>query len=401
MKVCIVGGGPAGMMLGFLLARAGVPVTVLEKHKDFLRDFRGDTVHPSTIELMHELGLLDEFLAVPHNVVRQVGAVIEDRQYFIGDFTHLPVQCPYIALMPQWDFLDFLAGHAKKLPQFTLHLEHKVTGLIQENGRVAGVHAETPSGPAEFRADLVVGADGRSSVVRERAGLAVEEVGAPIDVLWLRISRREDDPPDTLGRVIPGHFLVMINRSSYWQCAFLIRKGSFDQVKQGGLDAFRAQVRAVAPFLGDRVNELDTWDKVKLLTVKVDRLTTWHKPGLLCIGDSAHAMSPVGGVGINLAIQDAVAASNLLTGPLLSGQLDEDDLARVQRRREPPTRKTQGMQVFIQNHVIDRILESTGTISAPLILRLLRKIPALRRIPARAIGLGFRPEHIETKPAAI
>jgi 2-polyprenyl-6-methoxyphenol hydroxylase-like FAD-dependent oxidoreductase len=399
MKVCVVGGGPAGMMLGFLLARAGVPVTVLEKHKDFLRDFRGDTVHPSTIELMHELGLLDEFLAVPHNVVKQVGAVIEDKEYLMGDFTHLPVKCPYIALMPQWDFLDFIACHAKKFPAFTLHLEHKVTDLIEENGRFVGVRAEMPSGPAEFRADLVVGADGRSSLVRQRAGLDVQDIGAPMDVLWLRLSRHEDDPPDTLGRIIPGHFMVMINRNSYWQCAFLIKKDAFDAVKQRGLDSFRADVGRVAPFLGDRVNEIDTWDKVKLLTVTVDRLSTWHKPGLLCIGDSAHAMSPIGGVGINLAIQDAVATSNLLTEPLLQGTLDEDDCAKVQARREPPTKKTQGMQVFIQNHVVNRVLESTHTLNAPFILRLLKKIPVLRRIPARAVGLGFRPEHIETKAA--
>ncbi len=397
MNVCVVGGGPAGMMLGFLLARAGVPVTVLEKHKDFLRDFRGDTVHPSTIELMHELGLLDAFLAVPHNVVRQVGASIEGQDMIMADFTHLRVKCPYIALMPQWDFLDFLASHARKFRDFTLHLENEVTDLIEENGRVVGVRARSPQGPAEFRADLVIGADGRSSIVRQRAGFEVHDIGAPMDVLWIRIPRQEDDPPDTLGRIHAGHFLVMINRNSYWQCAYLIKKGSFDAVKGRGLSAFHEDILTVAPFLGARVNELDDWEKVKLLTVTVDRLHTWHKPGLLCIGDSAHAMSPIGGVGINLAIQDAVAAANLLAEPLRRGTLGEYDLRAVQERREPPTRKTQAMQVFIQNHVVNRVLGDPRPIRLPLALRLLKLFPVLRRIPARVIGLGFRPEHIHTR----
>jgi 2-polyprenyl-6-methoxyphenol hydroxylase-like FAD-dependent oxidoreductase len=397
MNVCIVGGGPAGMMLGFLLARAGVEATVLEKHRDFLRDFRGDTVHPSTIELMHELGLLDEFLAVPHNVIRRVGGVVEGQEIIMADFTHLPVKCPYVALMPQWDFLDFIAGHARKLPNFHLHLEAEVTELIREGGRVAGVRAKLPQGSAEFRTDLTVGADGRSSTVRKQAGLKVRDIGAPMDVLWMRIPRREDDPPDTLGRIKAGLFLVMINRNSYWQCAFLIKKGTLDEMRKRGLPDFQQDILRVAPFLGDRVKELDDWDKVKLLTVTVDRLETWHQRGLLCIGDSAPAMSPIGGVGINLAIQDAVAASNLLTGPLLNGTLTEADLASVQKRREPPTRKTQGMQVFIQNHVVNRVLGDPRPVKIPVFLRLLKYFPALRRIPARAIGLGFLPEHVETR----
>jgi 2-polyprenyl-6-methoxyphenol hydroxylase-like FAD-dependent oxidoreductase len=395
MNVCVVGGGPAGMMCGFLLARAGVTVTVLEKHKDFLRDFRGDTVHPSTIELMHELGLLDEFLSVPHNVVRQVGGVIEGTEVIMADFTHLPVKCPYIALMPQWDFLDFLARQAKKLKAFTLHLETEATGLIEENGRVLGVRAKSPQGPVEFRADLVIGADGRKSTIRERAGLKVQDIGAPMDVLWLRIPRKDEDPPDTLGRIGAGHFLVMINRNSYWQCAYLIRKGSFDAVQARGLEAFQAGLFSVAKFLGDRVKEIDDWEKVKLLTVTVDRLSRWHEPGLLCIGDSAHAMSPIGGVGINLAIQDAVAAANLLAKPLRTGTLSDHDLAQVQKRREWPTKMTQGMQVFIQNHVVNRVLGDPRPVKLPLALRLLKILPILRRIPARLIGLGFRPEHIK------
>ena len=396
MNVCIVGGGPAGMMLGFLLARAGVEATVLEKHRDFLRDFRGDTVHPSTIELMHELGLLGDFLSRPHNVVRRVGGVIEGREIIMADFTHLPVKCPYIALMPQWDFLDFIAEHARKLPNFHLHLEAEAVELIHEGNRVVGVRAKLPHGSAEFRADLTVGADGRSSTVRHQAGLKGRDIGAPMDVLWLRLRRQEDDPPDTLGRIKAGHFLVMINRNSYWQCAYLIKKGTLDEVRQRGLADFQRGVLSVAPFLGDRVKELDDWDKIKLLTVTVDRLETWHKPGLLCIGDSAHAMSPIGGVGINLAIQDAVAASNLLTAPLLAGTLAESDLAAVQKRREPPTRKTQALQVFIQNHVVERVLSDPRPLKIPFFLRLLKYVPALRRIPARMIGLGFRPEHVET-----
>ena len=399
MNVCIVGGGPAGMMLGFLLARAGIEVAVLEKHQDFLRDFRGDTVHPSTIELMHELGLLDDFLSRPHQVVRQVGAQIGDDHLIMADFTHLPVKCPYIALMPQWDFLNFLAEYARKLPAFHLHMETEATGLIEEGGRIVGVRATSPQGPVEFRAGLVVGADGRSSTIRESAGFEVMDIGAPMDVLWMRLSRREDDPPDTLGRIKAGYFMVMINRQDYWQCAFLIPKGTFDTVKRRGLSAFRDDIAVVAPFLQNRLDELKGWDQIRLLTVKVDRLKTWHRPGLLCIGDSAHAMSPIGGVGINLAIQDAVAAANLLAAPLRAGSVQDHDLAAVQKRREWPTKMTQGMQVFVQNRVVKRVLGDSRPITLPWPLRLLKHFPILRRIPARMIGLGFRPEHVKKQKA--
>jgi 2-polyprenyl-6-methoxyphenol hydroxylase-like FAD-dependent oxidoreductase len=399
MKVCVVGGGPAGMMLGFLLARAGVEVAVLEKHKDFLRDFRGDTVHPSTIELMSELGLLEQFLAIPHNKVERVGACIEDEDFPIADFTALPVKCPYIAFLPQWDFLDFLSAHAKKFPKFHLHLQHEVTGLIEENGRITGVQAKSPEGPVEFRADLVVGADGRSSIVRQCAGLEIQDIGAPMDVLWMRISRKESDPAETLGRIKAGHFMFMINRNSYWQCAFLIPKGALDHVKAQGLEKYRQDLARVAPFLSDRLNEIDDWDNVKLLTVKVDRLKTWHRSGLLCIGDSAHAMSPIGGVGINLAIQDAVATSNILTEPLLKGTLGEDDLAKVQQRRTMPTVRTQAFQVFAQKRIVQRAIGDTTPLDPPFFMRLTQKFPYLRRFPARMIGIGFRPEHIETKAA--
>lgn len=396
MNVCIVGGGPAGMMLGFLLARAGIEVAVLEKHADFLRDFRGDTVHPSTIELMSELGLLGEFLKRPHQVVRQVGANINDDSLIMADFTHLPVKCPFIALMPQWEFLNFIAEHAGKLPNFHLHMETEAMGLIEEGGLIVGVKARSLQGPVEFRAGLIVGADGRASIIRQSAGFEIREIGAPMDVLWMRVSRREDDPPDTLGHIKAGHFLVLINRDTYWQCAYLIPKGTLDAVKRRGLSAFRDDLAVVAPFLQNRLDELKDWDQIKLLTVKVDRLKKWHRPGLLCIGDSAHAMSPIGGVGINLAIQDAVAAANLLWEPLRTGTIDSPHLAAVQKRREWPTRMTQGLQVFIQNRVIKRVLTDARPVHLPLPLRLLKLFPVLRRIPARMIGLGFRPEHVKS-----
>ncbi len=301
--------------------------------------------------------------------------------------------------MPQWDFLDFLSAHAKKFPAFHLHLQHEVTGLIEESGRVVGVQAKSPAGPVEFRADLVVGADGRTSIVRQCAGLEVADIGAPMDVLWMRISRKESDPAETLGRIKGGHFMFMINRNTYWQCAFLIPKGALDHVKAQGLEKYRQDLTLVAPFLNDRLAEIDDWNKVKLLTVKVDRLKTWHRPGLLCIGDSAHAMSPIGGVGINLAIQDAVATSNILTDPLLKGTLGEDDLAKVQKRRTMPTVRTQAFQVFAQKRIVQRAIGDTTPFEPPLIMRLTKKFPYLRRFPARMIGMGFRPEHIETKAA--
>jgi 2-polyprenyl-6-methoxyphenol hydroxylase-like FAD-dependent oxidoreductase len=395
-RCCIVGGGPAGMMLGLLLARAGVDVAVLEKHGDFLRDFRGDTIHPSTLQLMHELGFLDEFLKQPHDLVEKIGAQIGDEFWPIADFTHLPTTCKYIALMPQWDFLDFIAAKARAYPSFHLHMNTKATDLIVEGDRVVGVRAETQQGLEEFRADLVIGADGRHSTVRASSHLELEDTSAPMDVLWMRISRKDGDDEQTLGRIVPRHVLIMINRRTYWQCAFLIPKGQFEEIKKRGLDEFRATLVKCAPFLRDRLQELKDWDQIKLLTVTVDRLKCWHRPGLLCIGDSAHAMSPVGGVGINLAIQDAVATANLLTSALKgTGPIPESLLAQVQERRLFPTRMTQRMQVLAHENVIRPALNNDNPVQAPFALRLLKAVPMLQRIPARVVGLGFRPEHIK------
>jgi 2-polyprenyl-6-methoxyphenol hydroxylase-like FAD-dependent oxidoreductase len=393
----IAGGGPAGMMLGFLLARAGVDVVVLEKHADFLRDFRGDTIHPSTLEVMYELGLLDEFLKLPHEKAERLSVVIGGETIKFADFTHLPTHCGFIALMPQWDFLDFLADHGKAYPAFTLKLRAEVTDLIEEGGRVAGVRAATPEGPLEVRALLTVGADGRHSTVRAKAGFTVDDLGAPMDVLWMRLSRKPGDGDDTLGRAEAGHIFVMINRGDYWQCAFVIPKGGIDEVKRQGLPAFRAEIVALAPALHDRVDELKGWDDIKLLTDTVDRLRRWYRPGLLCIGDAAHAMSPIGGVGINLAIQDAVAAANILADPLRERRVTVDDLNNVQQRRELPTRFIQRIQVIAQNRIISRVLVSRGRISAPWVIRLFNRFPALRRIPARLVGMGIRPEHVRTR----
>ena len=428
---CVVaGGGPAGMMLGFLLARAGVRVIVLEKHADFLRDFRGDTIHPSTLEIMYELGILEEFLARPHQEVRQLTGRVAGESVTIADFTHLPTYCKFLVLMPQWDFLDFLAtppdvpadarrnqldllnglnaAHLRKHPgnadlearlshyELAARMQTAVDGLIEEQGRIAGVRVTTSGVADEIRADLVVGADGRHSVVRQRAGLAVDSLGAPIDVLWMRLPRRPGDPGQALGYVEGGHILVTFDRGDYWQCAFVIHKGGFDDIKARGLDAFREALAAIVPFMRDRMGELRDWSDIKLLTVLVDRLRVWHRPGLLCIGDAAHAMSPIGGVGINLAIQDAVASANLLSGPLARGTCSDEDLARVQRRRELPTRVVQRAQVIAQDRVIGPALRGTGPQQLPFVLKLLRWFPMLRRIPARLVGVGLRPEHVRT-----
>jgi 2-polyprenyl-6-methoxyphenol hydroxylase-like FAD-dependent oxidoreductase len=396
VRCCVAGGGPAGMMLGFLLARAGVDVLVLEKHGDFLRDFRGDTVHPSTLEVMHELGLLDEFLKRPHQEARQLTGYVGGEQVTVADFSHLPTRCRFIAFMPQWDFLNFLAEQGRRYPALHVKMRAQVTGLVEEGGQVVGVRAQTPDGPLEVRAELVVGADGRHSTVREQAGLQVEDVGAPIDVLWMRLPRRPGDPSQPAGRFDRGRILVMIDRGDYWQCGFVIPKGAFEDIRRRGLESFRAEIAAIAPFVQDRVGELRDWDEVKLLTVVVDRLRRWYRPGLLCIGDAAHAMSPVGGVGINLAVQDAVAAANLLADKLREGRVTVRDLQDVQRRREPPTRLTQRAQVFIQDRIISRVLGARRQIGLPLPLRLLRWFPVLRRIPARLIGIGVRPEHVRS-----
>src|SRR5213594_4616560 len=393
-RCCIAGGGPAGMMLGFLLARAGIDVVVLEKHADFLRDFRGDTIHPSTLELMHELGILDDFLQKPHQEVRELGGRIGEEFVMLADFSHLPTHCKFIALMPQWDFLDFLAGHAGRYPGFRLKMRTEVIDLLRDSGQIIGVRAKTPDGIVDIRAGLIVGPDGRHSIVREKAGLPFDELGAPMDVLWFRVSRRTGDGEQTFGRISKGKMMVMLNRDDYWQCAYLIRKGDFDRIKQTGLPAFQNDVVSVVPFLRDRMSELRTWDDIKLLTVRVDRLRKWYRPGLLCIGDAAHAMSPIGGVGINLAIQDAVAAANVLAAPLRARGVGLDDLARVQRRRAWPTRVTQGIQVLVQNRVVRRVLESRRPVRPALAVRLLGRYPRLRRLPGRLVGLGVRPERL-------
>jgi len=399
VRCCIAGGGPAGMMLGLLLARAGVDVVVLEKHADFLRDFRGDTIHPSTLELLHELGVLQDFLKLPHQEVHEINAQIGDVSLPVADFRHLPTRCKFIAFMPQWDFLNFLAALAGRYPSFDLRMRAEVTGLIEEAGRTVGVRVTTPEGPLAIRADLIVGADGRSSVVREKALLHSLELGAPMDVLWFRLSRRPADPAQTMGRFDIGRIFIMINRGEYWQCGYVIPKGSVETIHARGLETFRSGVAKLAPFAADRVGEIRGWEDVKLLTVRVDRLPRWYRPGLLCIGDAAHAMSPIGGVGINLAIQDAVAAANLLAEPLRVRRLTTGHLRRVQRRRQLPTRVTQRLQLLIQERVITRVLEGTGRLAPPLLLWLLARVPLLRRLPARLIGVGVRPEHLRAPVA--
>lgn len=397
VRCCIAGGGPAGMMLGLLLARAGVDVVVLEKHADFLRDFRGDTIHPSTLEVMHELGLLERLLTLSHQKVSRINGQFGDLALTVADFSFLSTQCRFVAFMPQWDFLNFLAEEAARYSTFQLRRQADVTGLLEEAGSVVGVRARTPDGPFEVRASLVVGADGRHSTVRAKAGLSIEEFGAPMDVLWFRLSRRPSDPGDPIGRFDAGRIFIMLNRGDYWQCGFVIPKGSRDRLQREGIPAFRDAVAQLAPFLGDRVDELLDWEPIKLLTVQVDRLRRWYRPGLLCIGDAAHAMSPIGGVGINLAIQDAVATANLLAAPLRAGQPTVEDLQRVQQRREWPARMTQRVQLLIQDRVIKRVLADGGRFSPPFAIRLLAVLPFLRRIPARMIGLGFRPEHVSAQ----
>jgi 2-polyprenyl-6-methoxyphenol hydroxylase-like FAD-dependent oxidoreductase len=385
------------MVLGFLLARAGIEVVVLEKHADFFRDFRGDTIHPSTFELMYELGLLEDFLRVPHQQLFELGAVVDDFSVTIANFSHLPVHCKFVGLMPQWDFLNFIAEKAKAYPEFRLRTECEGTDLIIENGRVAGVRAKTRDGDREFRAALTVGADGRHSIVRAKAGLEVIDLGAPIDVLWMRLSRLPTDREQTLGRFRAGKLLVTLNRGDYWQCAYVIPKGGFEAIQKKGLPAFRQDLETVAPFLRGRAAELKDWSDIKLLSVAVDRLRHWSRSGLLCIGDSAHAMSPIGGVGINLAIQDAVAASNILVPALSTGASADAHLHKVQARREFPTRMTQGFQIFAHQRFITPALATKGPLKRlPLPLALLKYFSILRRLPARMVGLGFRPEHIHT-----
>jgi 2-polyprenyl-6-methoxyphenol hydroxylase-like FAD-dependent oxidoreductase len=396
---CIAGGGPAGVMLGFLLARAGVKVAVLEKHADFFRDFRGDTIHPSTLELMFELGLIDQFLQLPHNKVDHMTVLIGAERINAVDLTHLPTRCKYIALMPQWDFLNFIAAQGKRYPTFDLHMSTEATGLIEAGGRVVGLVAKGPDGEVSIRADLVVGCDGRHSTVREKAGLKSDDYGAPMDVLWFRLSRKDSDESETFGHFEAGAMMIMLNRGDYWQCAYVIPKGGIDQVKAEGLDAFRKRVLFMSPFLGDRVDELKSFDDIKLLTVAVDRLRQWWRPGLICIGDAAHAMSPIGGVGVNMAIQDAVAAANRLAAPLKAGTASDDDLRAIEARRTFPMRFTQGLQLIMQNRIISPTLASTQRPKPPLLFRLVGAVPLLQRIPGRLLAVGVRPEHIHTPDA--
>jgi 2-polyprenyl-6-methoxyphenol hydroxylase-like FAD-dependent oxidoreductase len=384
------------MMLGYLLARAGIEVVLLEKHADFLRDFRGDTIHPSTLELMGELGLLADFLKLPHQEVTTVSAFFGQREYTLGDFSHLPTRCKFLAFMPQWDFLNFLADRAKRYANFGLRMQTEATDLIEENGRVVGVIAQAPEGQIEIKAHLTVGCDGRHSLTRTRSRLPGRDLGAPMDVLWFRLPKQSTDHPHTMGRVGMGHMLVLLDRGDYWQCAYVIRKGSLEETRRAGLAALRESIIGLMPSFADRVDTLQDWEQIKLLSVAVDRLEKWYRPGLLCIGDAAHTMSPIGGVGINLAVQDAVATANILWQPLANANVQLQNLERVQERRMVPTRVIQAIQLFLQEKLIAKVLRAGTPLEAPLALRLVSSMALLQRLPARLIGMGVRPEHVHS-----
>jgi 2-polyprenyl-6-methoxyphenol hydroxylase-like FAD-dependent oxidoreductase len=390
---CIIGGGPAGIMLGLLLARAGLPVTVLEKHTDFFRDFRGDTVHPSTLELFHELGLLDRFLQLPHSEVSGLSAVIGGRKVSMSDFTHLPTRAKFIALMPQWDLLDFLAKEASRYPSFKLCMGWEATGLIEKNGSTTGVYASTPDSKVEIPAALTVGCDGRHAISRVAAHLPLKEEGVPIDILWFRLARQPSDPENALGYINFGRAVILINRGDYFQIGYLIAKGDFAKIQGEGIAAFQQSLERIVPFLAGRTVEIDSWDKVKLLTIQVNHLERWSSPGLLCIGDAAHAMSPVGGIGINIALQDAVATANLLTEALRDDALSPHDLQRVQYHRERAVRNTQRVQLFA-HRILNRVLHSSGPLTPSLSFRVLTELPGIQQLAGRFVGIGLQPEHI-------
>ncbi|QOZ21804.1 FAD-dependent oxidoreductase [Bradyrhizobium sp. CCBAU 21365] len=398
VRCCVVGGGPAGMMLGYLLGRAGVDVVVLEKHADFFRDFRGDTVHPSTLQVMDELGLIDGFLKLPHRDIQTLDGMFGGTSVRIADLRRLSVKYPFIAMMPQWDFLNFLRESGSRFPSLKVLMKAEATDLIRRGDAVAGVRANTPDGPVEIEADLTIGCDGRHSIVRERAGLDVEEIGAPMDVLWFRVGRRPDETENLFARVEHGKMMVTFDRGDYWQCAYVIAKGQYKAVKARGLPALLDDVLHLAPILKAGIADVKSFDDVKLLTVAINRLTRWTRPGLLCIGDAAHAMSPIGGVGVNLAVQDAVATANILAAKLVHGVPSEDELDAVRRRREFPVRVTQRMQVIAQNNIISAALKA-GDQPVPLALRLITAMPWLQGLTARLVAVGVRPEHVHS-PAA-
>lgn len=394
----IAGAGPGGLMLGLLLARAGVDVVVAEKHGDFLRDFRGDTVHPSTLEIVHQLGLLDALLRLPHTQAPKLHAEIGGHEVTIADFSRLPAKCRFIAFMPQWDFLDFLAREAGRLPNFRLLMNAQVEDLVEAGGRVAGLRARLPEGPLEIRASLVVGADGRNSTIRDKAGLEVESFGAPSDVLWMKLSHQPDDPPYTMGHGGPRQGFVMVDRGDYWQCGYVVRKGSFGDVKAMGLEAFRAAVAAVSPLPAGRVAEIRSWEDVHPLSIRIDRLKRWWRPGLICIGDAAHAMSPIGGFGVNLAIQDAVAAANILSAPLRGGTMRDRHLAAVEKRRSFPTKATQKIQLMMQGSSRRRQADAAHRSGPPAFVRGIARWPFLAHLAGRLVGMGIRPERLHARP---